>query len=124
MSRHIDDGFTALREYHLHHLEATHTPTDYIKTRAWTLLHQPMYHTYVHHDASGLGTWTQVLSGHKFWVAIRTPGYQHCRTRKEVYDHNSRFHLIELDPVTKEYGFRYTDDSDRFCIFAEKGDLM
>lgn len=104
-------------------LEATNIPIDFIKTRSWILLHQPLYHTYGHHDASGLATWTQVLSGHKFWVAIQTYGYETCQTRKQVYDHNEHFHFKE-DLKSQQFDFEYTGNSDCHCIFAEKGDLM
>lgn len=96
---------------------------DLLKTRAWTILHQPLYHTYGHHDASGLATWTQVLSGHKFWVAIRTYGYEALQTRQQVYDHNEGF-LFGQRLIPDEFDFGYMENSDRFCIFAEKGDLM
>lgn len=108
-------------QFHLKQLEPTHIPVDLIKIRSWTLLHQPLYHTYGHHDASGLATWTRVLSGHKFWVAIRTHGYGACETREEINNHNERYHYPD-ENGQGVYG--YSDKSDRCCVVAEKGDVM
>lgn len=93
-----------------------------MKSRAWTLLHQPLFHSYAHHDAAGFGTWTQVLSGHKFWVAVRTKGYGQCKTREEIDDHGEFYPFQKI--TDKQWGFKYPENSDRCVIFAERGDLM
>ena len=45
-------------------------PLNVQKSSSWLIFHQGLYHTYVHHDADGYSTWTQILSGYKFWVMM------------------------------------------------------
>lgn len=79
-----------------------------------------MYHTYAHHDAAGTGTWTQVMSGHKFWVFIRNKdGYESCADRQQFYQLRRVYTLAE-----SRNGRCYGQESNRYVVFAHPGDIM
>ncbi|KAF8155452.1 hypothetical protein B0H34DRAFT_495615 [Crassisporium funariophilum] len=61
----IDDGISTLGVLHMEPLDRHFIPIDMLNLSSWFLPHQPLSHTYAHHDANGYCTWTQVLSGHK-----------------------------------------------------------
>lgn len=125
-TRHVDEGHTSWSRLHTTNNVIEQVPNDLQKTRAWTLLHHPLYHTYVHHDAVGMGTWTLVQSGHKFWIVIRNHKDQAASARSELYNQFSAYHhaYAQDEDGNRTWGFKYTDMADKFCMFAEKGDIM
>ena len=118
-TRNVDEGYTATEA--LRNL-TTFVPTDLQASRVWAILHHPLFHTYVHHDASGTGTWTMIASGYKFWVIVVPDGDGLCASRKELHNHNNQFfYNVGTDG---RWGFNYSENSKRFCIFGKPGDVM
>ena len=91
-------------------------------SRVWVILHQPLYHTYIHHDASGTGTWTSISSGNKFWVFAIPKRDTECTSLDALHAHNSRY-MLSQDNRGK-WLYAYPDESERFCIFGKRGDMM
>ena len=116
---HVDDGYTTLdRTSEL----LKHVSLDFLASRVWVLLHHARFHTFVHHDASGLATWTAISSGSKFWVVTVLHGENLIKTRSELYDsYTDQYRVRERDG---EWGYGYVDASDRICIFGQAGDMM
>jgi len=83
-------------------------------------MHQPLYHTYAHHDADGYGTWTQILSGQKFWVFIRPKGYAQIQDRLQYHEKMIKYG----SPTYNEKAGFYGDESERYVVFGEPGDIM
>lgn len=90
--------------------------------RSWALLHQPMYHTFSHHDAEGFATWVHVLEGNKFWVTLRPSGYDTSENRRAIFQKNADYRL--QDGPSNNWCFNYASSSLRYIIYAEKGDIM
>jgi len=115
----MDDGHPAWYHLHQRFKSRQYIPLDIQKSSSWLLFHHALFHTYVHHDADGYATWTQVLSGEKFWVVTRPHGLEQSTNRKEYHDAC----LGYLSPNADENGF-YGEGFDRFVIYASPGDIM
>jgi hypothetical protein len=74
---------------------------------------------YIHHDADGYATWTQILNGFKFWVVMRPKGYKGCKSRKEIFEMYADY--LKNKPGVK--GF-YGEKSERFVIYGAPEDIM
>lgn len=95
---------------------------DFLASRVWILLHHARFHTYVHHDASGLATWTAISSGSKFWVVTVLRGDEAFDTRNSLYD--SYISKYQLRDHGGKWSYGYVDCADQFCIFGQAGDMM
>lgn len=89
-------------------------------SRVWSIEHQPLFHTLVHHDASGMGTWTSIASGQKFWLIVVSDHGAHFKTRHELHVYNDRYRMTHQG----DWDFPYAGGSKWFCIFGETGDIM
>ena len=118
-TRFIDEGHTSW--YHLHEYFPSQVsiPLDIQKSSSWLLFHQALYHTFVHHDADGYATWTQILDGFPFLVVMRPKGYEGCKSRKEIYEMCKAY----LSATADKNGF-YGSESERFVIYGTPGDIM
>jgi hypothetical protein len=94
-------------------------PLDIQKSSSWLLFHQALYHTFVHHDADGYNTWTQILEGDKIWVGIRPKGLEESKSRREIFELSEPY----LSDSADENGF-YGEESERYVIFGRPGDIM
>lgn len=91
-------------------------------SRVWVILHQPLYHTYIHHDASGTGTWMSIASGNKFWIFAIPKNDAQCTSLDALHTRNSQYMLSEDDHG--KWLYAYPQESERFCIFGKCGDMM
>lgn len=97
-------------------------PVDVARARCWHLFHGPLFHTYPHHDAGGLATWTTVRSGYKLWIVIVPNGYLNAKSLQK--------HMKDLKPLTAhENGGEYWTSSiaatcKRYVVVAQPGTLM
>lgn len=98
-------------------------PVDLAASRLWVIQHHPLFHTYIHHDASGTATWTMVASGSKFWI-LAVPKYDsQCKSLSELHEQNMQYYITD-DEETGDRYFPYAAQSDRYCIYAHSGDMM
>ena len=81
-----------------------------------------MFHTYVHHDASGTGTWTSIASGYKFWIKVVGKGELECSSVESLYQQYERYFFQEQE--SGQWAFSYAPYSERYCIFGKPGDMM
>lgn len=116
---HVDDGYIAVDKTKAYFKQV---PVDMKGSRVWVILHQPLFHTYIHHDASGTGTWTSISSGNKFWVFAIPKNDGGCTSLASLHEHNSQYMLSENNPG--EWSYTYPANSERFCIFGKGGDMM
>ena len=118
-TRFINEDHTSW--YHLHEYFPSRVsiPLDIQKSSSWLLFHQALYHTFVHRDADGYATWTQILDGFKFWVVMRPKGYEGCKSRKEIFEMCEPY----LSGTADKNGF-YGSESERFVIYGTPGDIM
>ncbi|KAF8147196.1 hypothetical protein B0H34DRAFT_391196 [Crassisporium funariophilum] len=118
--KYVDDGMSTLGVLHMEYSDRHFIPIDMLNSSSWYLLHQPLYHTYAHHDADGYGTWTQVLSGHKFWTFIRHKGIKKdCPDRRVYFEAYDNYATAKFT----DEGF-YGRESDRFVVHAAAGDVI
>ena len=115
----LDDGYTSYGRMDKRFPARQHINVDVQKSASWSLLHQGLYHTYAHHDANGHATWTQVLSGYKFWVIVRPKNHQTDRNRHEIFNTTDKLMIAEPN----EHGFYHTE-TDRVVIYAGPGDFI
>lgn len=115
----MDDAHSVWFQLHQTFPSRKFAPLDVQKSSSWILFHQALFHTYTHHDADGYATWTQVLSGEKFWVVTRPRGLEEVKTRKDFYDASEGY----LSPDADKNGF-YGEGFERFVIYATPGDVM
>jgi hypothetical protein len=115
----LDDGHTAYTRLHGYFPDRKHRALDVQKSTSWALLHQGLYHTYAHHDSDGYLTWTQVLSGYKFWVILRPKSYNTDTNRNQLYESANKY----MTQVPTEHGY-YGHESERTLIYAGPGDII
>lgn len=92
---------------------------DIQKSSSWLLFHHSLFHTFVHHDADGYSTWTQILEGMKIWVLIRPKGYMSFRSRKDFWEACVEY----LEDTPDENGY-YGRNSERYIVYGQPGDIM
>lgn len=100
-------------------------PTDLFSVRYWHLLHTSLYHTYSHHDASGLATFVTVRSGQKLWFSV-TPR-EKSETVKNIDEYKalcSPFRDHEFPKAKPYWDTTVPSECVRVAIVAEKGDVM
>lgn len=80
----LDDGF---KDGYLN-IQAIDPSTtlskDFIASRFWDLAHGGGVYTPEHHDADGLLTYVQVVTGGKFWAAVEPQGYRDATTLAQI----------------------------------------
>jgi hypothetical protein len=94
-------------------------PLDIQKSSSWLLFHQTLYHTFVHHDANGYATWTQILDVLKFWIVMHPKRYEGCKSRREIYEMSADC-LLDKPNKNSFYG----PELDRFVIYGTPGNIM
>ena len=115
----LDDGHTAYNRVHNTFRCRQHIQLDTLKSASWTLLHQGLFLTYPHHDADGYSTWSQILSGYKFWVVVRPHSLE-----------TDRSHADMKTSLGKSFGsFRDNQEHlfkkcDRILIYGGPGDII
>lgn len=75
------DGYNNVQEIDLR----TTVSKDLISSRFWDLAHAGGVYTPEHHDADGLLTYVQVITGGKFWAAVEPKGYRDATTRAQIF---------------------------------------
>jgi hypothetical protein len=98
-------------------------PVDLKSSRYWAIKHHPMYHTYVHHDASGTGTWTGICSGYKFWIKVVGKGEPACTSLSSLHELYAGYHF-QQEESDGAWAFPYPPHCERYCIFAKPGDIV
>lgn len=116
MPRKIDDGHSVWNHAHNYFTDRVSIKADVQKSSSWALLHHGLYHTPMHHDAEGYGTWVQILSGYKIWTFVRPNGHETA---------SSRFELGKpLFEYLGEESNKFMQEATRFAILAGPGDVM
>ena len=105
-----------------YHFLLKHVSLDFLALRVWILLHHVRFHTYVHHDMSGLAIWTTISLGSKFGVVTVMHGDKKFDTQHSLY--NSYMSKYQLRENGGEGSYGYSNCSDHFCIFGQTGDMM
>ncbi|KAF8958772.1 hypothetical protein BDZ97DRAFT_1923393 [Flammula alnicola] len=118
---HLDEGHHGWFHLHEAYDDRVAMSIDAVKTRSWTLLHQPLFHTYSHHDADGYATWSFVLKGAKIWVELRPSGYELVKDRAGLFAMHSDYHHRYTGD---KWWYKYGETSDRYAIYAEQGDII
>lgn len=118
-NRFVDEGHTSWYLTQIPHSHRNNIPLDIQKSSSWLLFHQALFHTFVHHDADGYATWTQVLEGLKIWVLLRPQGFGTTKSRKALWDSFADF----LNDAPDENGF-YGKECERAIVYASPGDIM
>jgi len=99
---HLDDTFIFDKDDNLDMFKDHLFTKDVLLVISWILIHQPHYHTFPHHNADGLGTWTIVKSGDKFWVVLRSKNFETHVSLANIYQDLGGYHLnIEDQPHPK-----------------------
>ena len=114
----LDDGLISHQSLH-NYSGRTVIPLDALKASSWVLIHQGLYHTFAHHDADGFCTWTQILSGYKFWVILHPKKLRSAKNGNDIYDANV---LYSNDTLRKD-GY-YGQDTEMAIIYGEPGDII
>ncbi|KAF8868501.1 hypothetical protein CPB84DRAFT_1857600 [Gymnopilus junonius] len=114
--KHIDDGYRAFELLGELDLAPSMVSGDLAVSRAWVLNHQPTFHTYVHNDAGGLGTWSLVASGDKGWTVILIPDIEKVTSRKQLYKKLGGFCYSEFKDGS--WWFPGLENVERYTIFC------
>jgi hypothetical protein len=115
----LDDGHTAYNRVHNTFPARKHMQLDTNKSASWTLLHQGLYFTYAHHDADGYMTWTQVLSGYKFWTIIIPDNLEKYQSRRDL--HTAVSNLFRGFSASQDF---LRTQCKRVVIYAQPGDII
>jgi len=128
---HLDDAFVFDKDGNLDTFKDHLFTKDVLSVMSWILIHQPRYHTFPHHDADGLGTWTIVKSGDKFWVVLRSKNFETHASLADIYKDLKGYHLKtedrphpELHEETIQIKNVEAEGIRRHAIFARAGDIM
>jgi len=116
----LDNGHTAYFRLHNYYPSRKNIEIDVQRSASWVLIHQGLYHTFAHQDADGYSTWTQILSGYKFWTIIRPRDKDAIQNRTAHYRSASRFLDQEFN---KEFGY-YGEEFERTVIYGKPGDII
>jgi len=119
LDSHVDEGYVAVDK--MKDLFQS-LPGDMKSSRFWAIKHHPMFHTYVHRDASGTGTWTAICSGYKFYIKVVGKGELACSSLESLYEQYEHYFLQEQE--SGQWAFSYPSHSERYCIFAKPGDMV
>jgi hypothetical protein len=115
----LDDGHTAYNRVHNSFPARKHIQLDTNKSASWTLLHQGLFFTYAHHDADGYMTWTQILSGYKFWTIILPNNLETYQSRKDL--NAAASNLFGGFLANQDY---LRTQCKRVVIYAQPGDII
>lgn len=115
----LDDGHTSYNRIHNLHPNRKHMELDLHKSASWTLLHHGLFFTYAHHDADGFMTWTQVLSGYKFWTILHPNSNAQDKSRDDLQKSAEQF----MGKFSAKNGF-YGSGCGRTIIYAGPGDII
>lgn len=115
MGRHVDDGLASFHRNPVIDPDRTGIPKDVQNTRSWLLFHDGRFFTYPHYDSNALGTWVQMIKGHKIWVFSRNSEIATCQTREE-------FHREVLAQGAGSVDFK--SEVDRWFVVVEPGDVV
>lgn len=114
----LDDGIISHQNLH-NYSGRTIIPLDVLKASSWVLFHQGLYHTFAHHDADGFCTWTQILSGKKFWVILHPKRLKSATNGNDIYGANM---LYSSDKLSED-GY-YGEATEMAIIYGEPGDII
>ncbi|KJA16319.1 hypothetical protein HYPSUDRAFT_58270 [Hypholoma sublateritium FD-334 SS-4] len=101
----------------------TNIPIDMKSSRVGAIKHQPLFHTYIHHDASGMGTWTHISSGNKFWVLAVPNDQNKFLHLNEIHYHNKKF-ILRTQGRGQHQVYDYPKTTTRYCIYGKAGDII
>ncbi|KAG6864740.1 hypothetical protein C0991_007447 [Blastosporella zonata] len=98
---------------------------EILRIQNWALAHHGGVFTSAHHDADGMGTHCQVVTGNKQWTVLRPAGWSGARSREELDAAHKKVWTYE-----EVYGNRYNmiwrqeADMETSVIDCQPGDFI
>ncbi|TCD60520.1 hypothetical protein EIP91_009937, partial [Steccherinum ochraceum] len=117
--KHVDDGFTAFQRNPVIDPDRVSIPKDVQNTQSWLLFHDGRFFTYPHYDSNALGTWVQMIKGHKIWVFTRNPDIATCETRAEFHERVDAQGGGRMKFVSKD-----SKQVERYFVVVGPGDVI